>query len=97
VERKQRNDAIWERMENKRKEAIERRRLDEGAIQRAVDQLVTGLQTTHAVTGLVEEGPKVCKYCFLESETLTLNGYCYREQCVGARERARRFGKYFPD
>lgn len=97
VERKQRNDAIWERMENKRKEAIERRRLDESAIQRAVDQLVTGLQTTHSVTGLVEEGPKVCKYCFLESEALSLHGYCYREQCVGARERARRFGKYFPD
>ncbi|MFQ2132373.1 hypothetical protein ACK34S_07635 [Aeromonas hydrophila] len=97
VERKQRNDAIWERMENKRKEAIERRRLDEGVIQRAVGQLVTGLQTTHSVTGLVEEGNKVCKYCFLESETLTLHGYCYREQCVGARERARRFGKYFPD
>ncbi|HHQ4919034.1 TPA: hypothetical protein ACSPZ8_003977 [Aeromonas hydrophila] len=86
-----------ERMENKRKEAIERRRLDEGAIQRAVDQLVAGIQTTHSVTGLVEEGPKVCKYCFLESETLTLHGYCYREQCVGARERARRFGKYLPD
>ncbi|MNF57788.1 hypothetical protein D3C85_259480 [compost metagenome] len=97
VERKQRSDAIWERMEQKRKEAIERRRLDEGAIQRAVDQLVTGLQTTHAVADPVEEGPKVCKYCFLGSETLTLHGYCYREQCVGARERARRFGKYFPD
>lgn len=97
AERKQRNEAIWERMEQKRKEAIERRRLDEGEIQRAVDQLVTGQRRMDAVTGPVEEGPKVCKYCFLESEALTLHGYCYREQCVGARERARRFGKYFPD
>lgn len=58
VDRKQRNDVIWERMENKHKQAIERRRLDEGAIQRAVDQLVTRLQTTHSVIGPVEEGPQ---------------------------------------
>ncbi|EQB8044838.1 MULTISPECIES: hypothetical protein [Aeromonas] len=97
AERKQRNEAIWERMEQKRKEAIERRRLDEGEIQRAVDQLVTGQRRMDAVTRPVEEGPKVCKYCFLESEALTLHGYCYREQCVDGRERDRRFGKYFPD
>lgn len=97
VERKQLSDAIWERMEQKRKEALVRRRLDEGAMQRAVDQLVTGLQNKEAEVDPVEERPKVCRYCFLESATLTLHGYCYREQCVGARERARRFGKYFPD
>ena len=97
VERKQRSDAIWERMEQKRKEAIDRRRLDEGAIQRAVDQLVTGLQKKQAEASPVEEGSKVCKYCFLESEALSLHGYCHREQCVGARERARRFGKNFPE
>lgn len=97
VERKQRSDAIWERMEQKRKEAIERRCLDEGAIQRAVDQLVTGLQTKRAEVGSVEEGAKVCKYCFFESEGLSLHGYCYRDPCVSARERARRFGKYIPD
>ncbi|MFM5557017.1 hypothetical protein [Aeromonas rivipollensis] len=97
VERKQRNDAIWERMEQKRKEGVENRRLADEATQRAVDQLVTGGQNKQVEVEPVEEGPKVCKYCFLESEALSLHGYCYREQCVGARERARRFGKYFPD
>ena len=58
VDRKQRNDVIWERMENKCKQAIEHRRLYEGAIQRAVYQLVTRLQTTYSVIGPVEEGPQ---------------------------------------
>lgn len=81
-------------MEQKRKEAIVRRCLDEGVIQLAVDQLVTGLQNKQAEVDPVEEEPKVCKYFFLESSEPSRHGYCYREQCVGALEQVRRFGKY---
>jgi len=80
-ERLRRETAIVALMEKKRAQAVERWQQEEQMIEAASD-----LVRSH-----------FCKHCFLESDSLSTGGYCYREQCITSRQRAVRFGRYFPE